>query len=283
MGSIIGDTIHYMGVILIDYFGWIFFAGLLVWLMFQIKKLSNIEKYATSLKWILLEVKIDELNERSPMAMEQVFAALHAIHSGASWGEQFAGKIVLWLSCEIVSLGGRVSYIFRLPDKYRTLLENAIFAQYPKAEIYEVEDYLKNIPKHYNPEHADFDFWGTQWNKRKQHKESAYPIRTYGGFEHTEQKTFIDPLANVLEVMGNLEPYELHGDTACDKPVQDEKKESARAIVQKLKGVPEKPKPKGLFEILFLGPINAVIDGLLGLAGVEAAPKKKKKKTNRRR
>src|SRR5581483_7102080 len=172
----LSDILYYMGVILVDYYGWIFFVALLLWLVFQIKKLSNLEKYASSIKWIVLEVKIDELSERSPFAMEQVFTSLHAMHANATWGEAFAGKIVLHISCEIVSLGGRVSYMFRLPDRYRTLLESAIFAQYPKAEIYEVEDYLKNIPKHYDPDTADFDFWGTQLNKAQGGVKSVFPI-----------------------------------------------------------------------------------------------------------
>ncbi len=274
----LSDIFYYMGIILIDYYGWIFFVALLIWLIYQIKKLQNIEKYATAVKWIMLEVKVDELNERSPFAMEQVFAALHAIHSGASWGEQLAGKIVLHVSCEIVSLGGRVSYMFRLPDKYRSLLESAIFAQYPKAEIYEVEDYLKNLPKEYDPETADFDFWGTQWNKRRQGKESAYPIRTYGGYEHKEQETFIDPLANVLEMMSNIEPYELLATQLVIKPVQEEWKAAARDLVQKLKGAPEKPKPKGWLETIFLDPLNAVFNGLFAIVGLGAeAPKKEEK------
>ena len=278
MFSGISDAIHYMGVVLIDFYGWVFFLGVLIWLLFQIAKSKNIEKYASSIKWIMLEVKVDELNERSPFAMEQIFAAMHAIHSGASWGEQLAGKIVLSFSCEIVSLGGKVSYMFRIPDKYRTLLESAVFAQYPKAEIYEVEDYLKNIPKSYDPDTADFDFWGTQWNKRRQRAESAFPIRTYGGYEHAEQKTFVDPLSNVLEAMSNIEPYELLATQLVLKPVQEDWKAGAKALIQKMKGAPEKPKPKGWEQTLLLDPINGIFDLLLGIFGAAAAPKKEDKK-----
>lgn len=273
------DLLHYMGVILIDFYGWIFFVGALIWLLYQVKKLSNIEKYASAIKWILLEVKIDELNERSPFAMEQIFTSLHAMHSGASWGEQFAGKIVLSISCEIVSLGGRVSYIFRLPERYRTLLESAIFAQYPKAEIYEVEDYLKNLPRHhYDPETADFDFWGTQLNKIKQGTQSAFPIKTYPGFEHKEQDTFIDPLAGVIEAMSNIEPYELLASQIVIKPVTEDWKKEADHILQKLKGAPEKHKPPGLFEMILVGPINAIFDGLFALFAGPAEHEKKMEK-----
>jgi hypothetical protein len=182
------------------------------------------------------------------------------------------------MSCEIVSLGGRVSYIFRIPDKFRTLLESAVFAQYPKAEIYEVEDYLKHIPRHYDPDHADFDFWGTQLNKIKQGAKSVFPIKTYPGFEHKDQDTFIDPLAGVLEVMSNIEPYELLASQIVIKPVTEDWKYSAEGLIAKLKGAPTKHASPGWIELLFFNPINAVLDGLLSLVGIETGEHKEEKK-----
>ena len=272
----LGGAIHYMGIILVNFYGWVFFVALLVWILFELKKRSNIERYASAIKWIMLEIKVDELNERSAFAMEQVFAALHAVHANATWGEQFAGKIVLSLSCEIVSIGGKVSYMIRTPDRYRTLIESAVFAQYPKAEIYEVEDYLKNLPKEYEPEHDDFDFWGTQLNKIKQEAESCYPIRTFSGFEHSEQDTIIDPLADVLEVMSNIEPYELLASQIVIKPVPDKDpwKDGANKIVQKLKGTPE----KGHKESFLVSILGEVLNGLFSIVGLGAEKKPEAKK-----
>lgn len=279
MGPVSG-VFQFMGVILVNYYGWVFFVALLIWLTYQIRKLSNIEKYASSIKWITLEVKIDELNERSPFAMEQFFTALHATHSTITWGEALAGKIQLYVSCEIVSLGGRVSYMFHLPDRYRTLLESAIFSQYPRAEIYEVEDYLKNLPKEYEPDEADFDFWGTQLNKAKGGVNSVYPIRTFPGFEHKEQETFIDPLATLLEAMSNIEPYELMASQIVIKPVQEEWKKPADAILAKLRGTPVKHAPPGILHSLITVPVNALLDaffGLFGLPGAGGGHEEKKK------
>lgn len=217
--------------------GWVLFFAVLVWMLYFLRKNKNNKEYVESIKWVFLEVKIDEVNEKSPLAMEQVFAALHAIHQNFTWGEIFDGKTVLWLSCEIVSLGGKVSYIFKIPERYRNLLESAIFAQYPKAEINEVEDYLKNLPHHYEPEHVDFDFWGTQFNKKK---DSAYPIRTFGqidSFEHSAQETFIEPLSNLLEVMSNMQPHELFVWQIVIKPVNDDWKEHTTHLLDELKGV----------------------------------------------
>jgi hypothetical protein len=234
------EILHYViDVVLIKGFGWVGFLAVLLWILFTLKKMANNTAYVEAVDWIFLEVKIDELNEKSPLAMEQVFAALHAIHTNFTFGQVFAGRSVLWVSCELVSLGGKVSYIFKIPTRYRTLLESAIFAQYPKAEVNEVEDYLKNLPHHYDPEHADFEFWGTQWNKKKN---NAYPIRTYWqdtSFEHGAQETFVDPLSNVLEVMSNLQPYELMVYQIVIKPITDDWKKHTQHMIDKLKGVPE--------------------------------------------
>jgi hypothetical protein len=245
-------------VILVQYYGWIFLLWLTLWMIYVARIKAKQKVYDHSIEQVFLEVKIEELNERSPLAMEQIFAALHAIHQNFTWGERFVGRVVLSMSCEIVSIGGQVSYIFKIPTRYRNLLESAIFAQYPKAEVYEIEDYLKNIPKIYEPNTAEFDFWGTQFLKKK---DNAYPIRTYEGFEHTAQETIIDPLANVLEVMSNLEPHELMAYQLSIKPVDDEWKKNVVRLLDKLKGAPSK-KNSGWFENIFLWLPGVIIDAV---------------------
>lgn len=227
----------------------------LVYMLWWLRRDWNRVEYVDhQTKWIFLEVKVDELNEKSPMAMEQVFAALHAIHQNFSWGEQFNGKVVLWVSCEMVSIGGKVSFIFRLPQRFRNLFESAVFAQYPKAEIQEVEDYLRNLPHLYDPKKADFDFWGTQWNKKK---DSAYPIRTYSqdsSFEHSAQETFIDPLSNLIEVMSNIQPHELMVWQVAIRPDQGDWKEHTKHLLDKLMGIPDKHGDDLLLKILHFIP-----------------------------
>lgn len=240
--------------VLVNGFGWLLFLGALVYMLWWLKRDKNRNQWILTIKWVFLEVKVDELNEKSPLAMEQVFAALHAIHQNFTWGEDFAGVQVLYVSCEIVSIGGRVSYIFKIPERYRNLLESAIFAQYSKAEITEVEDYLKNLPILYDPKTAEFDFFGTQLNKKK---ESAYPIRTYTAdqsFEHGAQETFVDPLSNVLEVMSNLQPHELMVYQIIIKPVNDDWKEQTKHLLDKLKGVPNKHGEDWLLKIVHFFP-----------------------------
>ncbi|MEO8065714.1 MAG: hypothetical protein ABI643_02565 [Candidatus Doudnabacteria bacterium] len=273
--SFLSDYFHYLvDIVLISGYGWTVFLVFLVWMLWWLKRDANRIKYANSIEWVLLEVKIDELNEKSPLAMEQIFAALHAIHTNYSWGEQLSGKTVLSVSCEIVSLGGKVSYIFRIPTRFRNLLESAVFAQYAKAEIREIEDYLRNLPHHYDPEHADFEFWGTEWLKKK---DNAYPIRTYlqdSSYEHGAQETFIDPLSNVIEVMSNIQPYELLLFQLVIKPIDDSWKNHTKHLVEKLKGVPEKHGDDWLLKIVHFVPdlIAKILVGIVAGPAEEHAP-----------
>lgn len=257
-------------LIMVQWFGWVLFLGVFIYMLFWLRRDVNRNIFTNAVKWVFLEVKIEETNEKSPLAMEQVFAALHAIHTNYTWGEKFAGKIILWVSCELVSLGGKVSYIFKVPERYRSLLESAVFAQYPKAEIYEVEDYLKNMPHEYYPDKVDFDFWGTQWLKKK---ENAYPIKTFGAFEHPEQKTFIDPLANVIEALSNIQPYELMAMQLVIRPIDDTWKANTKHLLDKLKGAPAK-HGDGWFDRILIEWPSKIMGGIVDLfipAGEETA------------
>lgn len=262
-------------VVLVDWFGWVLFLWLLVYMLFWLRRYQKQLDYVNAVKWVFLEVKVEELNERSPLAMEQVFAALHAIQQNFTWGEKADGKVVLWLSCEIVSLGGKVSFIFKIPERFRNLLESAIFAQYPKAEMNEIEDYLKNMPHEYYPDKVDFEFWGTQWLKKKP---NPYPIKTFGAYEHPEQKTFIDPLSNVIEVMSNIQPFELMVMQLVIRPINDDWKAHAKPLIDKLKGAPAH-HASGWFNAIFIEWPGKILGELIGIffpAQEHAAPQHKK-------
>jgi hypothetical protein len=264
---------YLVDVVLVQWFGWVPFVVALVHMIGWLRRDIKRNKVAATVEWVFLEVKIDTLNEKSPLAMEQIFAALHAIHTNISWGEDRDGKTVLFLSCEIVSLGGNVSFIFKIPARYRNLFESALFAQYPKAEVVETEDYLKNLPHHYDPETANFDFWGTQWLKKK---DNAYPIRSYiqtESFEHSAQETFIDPLSNVFEVLSNIQPYELVAYQVVIKPVDDKWKKHTSHLLDKLKGVPSHHSESVLWRIFTFIPdmfADFLVTHVLGVEKGEA-------------
>lgn len=275
MFSEVWPTISWL---LIDLYGWVIFAWVLIWIGYQTFLEKQGEKYLSTIKWVFLEVQVDELNEKSAIAMEQVFSAMHAIMQSFSLGEKWSGRTPLHFSAEMVSIGGRVSYMFKVPERYRNLLESAIFAQYPKAEIREIQDFLANLPRSYDPEKSEFDLWGTQLNKRA---ENAYPIRTYRfidqTFQHSEQKTMIDPVSNVIEALSNIMPHELEVVQIVLQPVSEDWKKAGHETVGKMKGLPAKAKSPSIFDQIFLQLPGTIFDLILeglGLKGEAGEVKK---------
>src|SRR3989344_7854320 len=62
-------------------------------------------KTLVGFNWKLLEIKIPSDVEKSPLAMEQVFAVLQgALYKGAWWRRYIQGRIQEWFSLEMVSI-----------------------------------------------------------------------------------------------------------------------------------------------------------------------------------
>jgi hypothetical protein len=277
--EIFGDFWQVVSLVMFDYYGWVLFAFIILWIGYYQWLFFQIGKYLATIKWVFLEVRVDELNEKSPVAMEQVFASMHAMFQVFSLGEKWTGRVPLHMSAEMVSIGGRISFIFKLPERYRNLLESAIFGQYPKAEIREVQDYLANLPRNYDPATTDFEMWGTQLNKRA---DSSMPIRTYRDlssfFEHTDQKSIVDPLAGIIEALSNIHPHELMTFQIVIKPATEEWKASGWALVNKMKGLPPKAAKATIFDSILKIP-GAAIDALLEGLGLftPGEPKKEER------
>ena len=87
------------------------------------------------------------------------------------------------------------------------MIEAQIYAQYPTAEVYEVDDYAQNVP--YDP--SKFGMWGCHWKLKKA---DPFPIKTYVDFEldkratEKDQETVVDPMSTMVEFLGSLKPGE---------------------------------------------------------------------------
>ncbi len=170
-------------------------------------------------KPIFLHVKIEKENLQSILAVEQMFSNLHAMHTNFTWAETyFEGKINMWLSFEIVSLGGKISFIVRTPEKNVNLVQSAIYSHYPNAEIQQVEDYMAQLD-HWDAHSSTWDLWGTEM---KHLKDYAYPIKTWREFEHlTAEDPILDPLGPMLEALSRAEAHELIAYQIVIKPIAD--------------------------------------------------------------
>jgi hypothetical protein len=186
--------------------GWIPIFGVIIWGLTHIWMDHKQGQYNASLKWQLLEINVPQDAINTPKGMENFFMNLSGIKSGITWRETWLiGKFQAMFSFEIVSNEGRIKILIRTLDKYRDLVEAALYAQYPEAQITEIEDYVHVLPKDYPNE--EYDVFGSELVLSNK---AYFPIRTYEEFEHQGEKDarFKDPLLPIIEMMGKMKEKE---------------------------------------------------------------------------
>ena len=181
--------------------GWVIFVVVLMAGIYDIWLDGRQGQYAGKWKWVMLAINIPKENEQTPKAAESIFTALIGAQSNPNLIDKYwDGKLQEWFSFELVSLGGYVQFLVRTPMQFRDLIESAVYAQYPDAEINEVEDYATNYSKIRFP-NKEYNLWGTEFCLTKDY---PYPIKTYPEFEHTLTQTLVDPMAGLLEIMSRF-------------------------------------------------------------------------------
>ncbi len=202
-----------------------FFMGAKLWVYYR---RSN---YAHKWQWTLLAVDVPPLLVQSPKAVEQVFAHLSGAHISNNIGQKFwQGRWQKWFSLEIVSIEGYIQFLVRVEAEFRDLVEAAIYAQYPEAEITEVEEYA-NTPTRYPDK--EYDVFGVEFTLAEQ---DAYPIRTYSHFEYNISKdvVFSDPMAAILENFSRIGHGEHFWLQIIIEPTDNHWKEKGIALVKRI-------------------------------------------------
>lgn len=181
------------------------FFPIFIWMMWVLWKdwIQNV--FSGKRNFVLLAIDIPRLEDQQSMkAVEHVLTALYgALESPNRKQKYWDGVIQTRYGLEIVSIDGYIQYFIYVQDTLVDLMKGAVFAQYPDAEIVEVEDYVPNVPHKFPND--DWEMWGTEL---VQMNSDIYPIKTYERFEHTLTGVFADPLANLLELMSRLRPGE---------------------------------------------------------------------------
>ena len=227
---------------------WIVVPLALLFIVWQLWIYFIIARYNRSITWVLLEVKIPALIEKTPKAMEQVFAAVYGIYSfGFTLRQSFIEGHLRedWISFELVGFAGGVHFYVRVPDSFRNLIESAIYAQYPDAEIHEAQDYKNLFPR--TLPNKTYDIFGIDYHLVR---EDAYPIQTWEYFEEAQEEKRLDPIAALTEAMSKLKNDEAIWIQIFVSPTGNEWKKEGEAIRDKLLGR-EKAKKKGWSENVF--------------------------------
>lgn len=220
--------------------GWILFIPTTLWCAWEGWKEYIRNKYDAGVPFVLLAIDIPKGNEQSPKAVEHIFSHLYGIEKKGNLKERYVqGYTQLRISLEIVSIEGYIQFLIRAPRKFRDLVEAAIYAQYPEAEITEVEDYINSVPKPLELPHPVYDLWGTEL---KLTKSDVYPLKTYPFFEHSLSQKFMDPMASILEILSRMGPGEQLWLQIIIAPVPSDWREKGIALIRKLIGKKEAKK-----------------------------------------
>lgn len=250
-------------------FWWIYLPVILLPALYDNYQDYTRTKYKHGLKWTLLELKIPREPNKTPKAMESIFAALHTVPGSVKkWKDKFLqGKVGDWFSFEMVGLNGEIHFYIRTKEDYKQFVQAQIYAHYPGAEVMEVDDYVKTLPpKAPSDQH---DITGGEYILAKA---DAFPILTYVEFEEKdntkEQDKRIDPLASLVEIFSTLNYGELISIQLLIRSAKDDWVKKGKEEVDKIMGKEPKPKKTG-FDIV----VNAM-DWILTLG----APAKKEEK-----
>jgi len=162
--------------------------------------------FLRSIKWTLLEIKPPKEVFKSPLAMELVLNSLYQTGGHGNWLQKYwQGKVRNWFALEIVSIEGNIHFYIRTPSGFKKLIESQIYAQYPQAEVTEVEDYTAAVPDF--AKGGPIGLFGTNLILTK---DDPYPIKTYIDFGldravgSLDEEQRIDPITPMLEFMGSI-------------------------------------------------------------------------------
>lgn len=175
-------------------FWWVLLPFLLLPLLSRLRNEIQLLEREQEIEWCLLEIKIPKQLEKSPRAMEQVLTGLRGIGEGGRLG------------LEIVGINGAPHFFIRVPTEFVDTVETQIYSQYPKVEIFEVQDYTQAIGEDFAQQ--SYQLTGAEIVLAES---DVYPIRTYRDFpleEESEEARKIDPLSALTEIAGDIEGSE---------------------------------------------------------------------------
>lgn len=213
-------------------FWWIIFPVAFYYLFKFLWKDFIVKEWTLSLNWTMLEIIPPKNLEKGPKPMESIYQGLAGVVVAFHVFEEFLkGLLTDSFSFELVGSGGEVHFYIRTQKKFRNLVEAQIYAQYPDAQVLEVEDYTKNFPKVIP--NKNWDLWGSDIILAMP---DPYPIRTYDKFEESITGTMIDPMAAFVETMGTLLPGQNIWFQTIVQPLPEKWRDDEMKLVQKLAG-----------------------------------------------
>ncbi len=159
--------------------------------------------FISGIEWVLLEIVPPRDVLRSPKAMELFITnALYHWSQKSGLETYWQGAVWFWFSLEIASIEGQVHFYIRTPSRVKGLIETQMYAQYPQAQVKEVEDYTLAVDK--ISVNSEYSLWGCEF---KLLKPDVFPIKTYVDFgldKDPKEEFKVDPISPVVELFGSM-------------------------------------------------------------------------------
>lgn len=229
---------------------WLPIAAVIIWGLAQWWLTRKQDQYWEKLKWHLLHVTVPADSIQTPKGMVNFFTTIAGSKSSITFKEKWMwGKFQAYFSLEITSDEGRINFYIRTQEKYRDLVEASLYAQYPEAQITEVEDYVDSLPNDYPND--EYNLFGTEMVLGDK---DFLPIKTWEYFEHQGEKDlrFKDPILTVLENLGKMKSGEHYWlQILIMQPDEQDWRKAGQKFINAKYGKEEKKQSKDL-----LGPIS---------------------------
>lgn len=201
---------------------------------------------------VVLEIKVPreagglKETQTAPLAAEHMFAALHGLlREDYDMQEHF--------TFEIISGVNGIKFYAVVPKEIQHFIESQIYAQYPMAQLKEVQDYAPNLLSAGEYGLAEVSFL----------KDQMYPIKTYRDFE-------VDPLSAITSSLSQVKPDENLGIQFVVRPVPDVWQEAGYSYVKAVTKGEDTGKKTSISDVLsvvikeFADVILNIIPALLG-------------------
>ncbi len=188
--------------------------GIIIWIFKIIRQIKNDQEkldWLNSRKFKLIVIKVPKNNEKTPLAAEQMFVALHGIYSNNA-------KFQEDISFEIVAKNQSIQFYSYIPEHLVDFVMGQIYAQYPTVEMEEVQDYTQ----------YEMSNKGIAATELVLEKQEYYPIKTFPNFE-------VDPAASITAVLSNLKEGEQVWIQTIISPVDRKWQEEAQRYMTNLK------------------------------------------------
>jgi hypothetical protein len=198
ISSIITVIFQVVNTVLFKFWGWLFIAG---WLAYLIWKNNKKIAYIERTEHTMLQIIVPKDNEKKELSAEQLFASLHGILQPTS----NEGGIQEHISFEVVSHDHLIYFYVWCPRHLKDYVESQIYAQYPTIQITEVDsDYSRKDLNGKTPYTTEVVLT----------KDEIFPIKTFATFE-------VDPLAGLTTVLASLSDDEEMWIQILAEPVDD--------------------------------------------------------------